>query len=1629
MKQGKIVAIVFMFIMLMVTQKLMAVYPLTRTYSVNPDSLHQIRAAAGLVVGEASDALITRYWETYTRTYRDEIPDPNDVQRDRSYTDSFGFEPQAIKAYTAVLNYENNSPQYSDDLDDIRNYLFTFPWEIYQNALRDSCYYPRFEPIPSPVPTEWDNEPQNDVTGEDEAWWQLTDYQRAREMSYNLILMSYLVDMLYYAHDRSDTTATAYTQFESILTNLNAHMIWIHTTFFNYGLPNSPANGWNNTGWNIYDLFVDWDNTGWNIYDLFVDGDSSITAPLGMCADNNGSGGGVYLPELANSVSRFHLICGLGYASILTGQDTFLNTFVKNEFKSSSSIPADTPYYGFNDYLTTNSGMFIGGLTYQNRFFYMSNLFLTALKRTKGINLYNSANDWNCDMIPRMVRYTLRRIDPELHHITFGDDWRYNGIQSNGVINPAMNHSIQIERGLLSFYYQNTDDPESRDNIRWYVSALKNSANNTSGDWPREIYEHDFASSFETVMNYQATTHGGPASVTTGGSLPSYISQGTYSNSESTILRSPTSSFSGYSASHMLVVNHENSFVPYHNNDDNTAFQFYLWGKPVIVEPGYVPYILGEAKYWDWYRSSFSQNLLLINPASPVREGKIDETEYLKKPADLVANFSLKYEDPMNFHSWPISWLTRIQETRPYYNKASKQFLLRNINSSGNDDTEHLRIHFEYNNSMSSAFEPTPANIGYDNEDNPCHVFRNFYKVSDKYFIVLDKAIFEETQSSNNEFRNQMNLLTQVRNSSGLFTASIRSFPDDGLPGVYQYTMTGPKNMFIAMGSSIAGVNSYSVSDPDSTKLAWTPHDWSSQGGIRIGSMQRLSITASSTNNQERFITLLYPSVNSDSYNPVTEAIHDNSGYRLAITEGIRKVFVSLCSGSTLVYPDEDYRFGTDGDFFVVDAEPDFSSIHDMILSNGSALTASPNVGSSFPAQDLFKSFSDGLDEVIASWKDGGLHVTFRTNQALYPKYKIRRCEVLPSQFFSKTEYGVEIHTVIDTTSSSRGTIADNVNTLAYDNQYFYVNYTWNDLSAAGLIDDNLVLVKATIPELNLNTDINIQGVVSIIGSITINNGASMEIYPNSSVTISGGVDISNHGTLTIDGGDSRSITLSNAGQPWKCITTYQEGTLICHNAIIAGASTGIQIRGTATITDNEIRDCRHGISIEKATPFTVIGNLIKQNTYGVMVSNNYSSSNTCFIEGNEVTQNGLGIVLYNSNTKIAQNDIHANTRGGLYLTRGSEPIVKDNNISFSESTTSTRPEITLESDSYPIIDDSRNDINADGLGYSLYYAFYTPTNKIKTLIARNNYWGSTDTHLIRNSIYPHLWDVVYEPFSMEPNTFFPHLGDNLFKQALAAEDSGEISLAKQLYSSIVATEPDSLYALQSLGRLTSIYSGSPSLLSELRCIYNIYTATCSDSILVKSAQIKNVMIDRFDGMYLQALQGYEDQLNLSATELDSLLCQLDITYTLQDMYYDDQAKGACTGMSYQSNGINITSIAEARLSIDRLWGKILEETENEDMNNAPVPTKFDVMNYPNPFNPSTTIAFSLPEEGVVRLSVYNIRGQKVRDLMNGSIDRGFHTVVWDGKDNGNCTVSSGLYFVRIDTGNRSVVKKIMMLK
>jgi hypothetical protein len=89
------------------------------------------------------------------------------------------------------------------------------------------------------------------------------------------------------------------------------------------------------------------------------------------------------------------------------------------------------------------------------------------------------------------------------------------------------------------------------------------------------------------------------------------------------------------------------------------------------------------------------------------------------------------------------------------------------------------------------------------------------------------------------------------------------------------------------------------------------------------------------------------------------------------------------------------------------------------------------------------------------------------------------------------------------------------------------------------------------------------------------------------------------------------------------------------------------------------------------------------------------------------------------------------------------------------------------------------------------------------------------------------------------------------------------------------------------------------------------------------------------------------------------------------------------------------------------------------------VPAVFELhQNYPNPFNPATTISFTLGKGGFTTLVVYNVLGQKVATLVSGNVAAGRHDVKFDAS-----TVSSGMYFYRLESGNLSSVKKMMLLK
>ncbi|MFA6541182.1 MAG: right-handed parallel beta-helix repeat-containing protein [Bacteroidota bacterium] len=94
-------------------------------------------------------------------------------------------------------------------------------------------------------------------------------------------------------------------------------------------------------------------------------------------------------------------------------------------------------------------------------------------------------------------------------------------------------------------------------------------------------------------------------------------------------------------------------------------------------------------------------------------------------------------------------------------------------------------------------------------------------------------------------------------------------------------------------------------------------------------------------------------------------------------------------------------------------------------------------------------------------------------------------------------------------------------------------------------------------------------------------------------------------------------------------------------------------------------------------------------------------------------------------------------------------------------------------------------------------------------------------------------------------------------------------------------------------------------------------------------------------------------------------------------------------------------------------------------------PSQFSLdQNYPNPFNPSTTISYAVPENGQrVKIEIYDITGQRVRELINTTQDAGEYRVTWDGLNDNGMRISTGVYIYRMSSGSFTSVKKMLMLK
>jgi hypothetical protein len=156
-------------------------------------------------------------------------------------------------------------------------------------------------------------------------------------------------------------------------------------------------------------------------------------------------------------------------------------------------------------------------------------------------------------------------------------------------------------------------------------------------------------------------------------------------------------------------------------------------------------------------------------------------------------------------------------------------------------------------------------------------------------------------------------------------------------------------------------------------------------------------------------------------------------------------------------------------------------------------------------------------------------------------------------------------------------------------------------------------------------------------------------------------------------------------------------------------------------------------------------------------------------------------------------------------------------------------------------------------------------------------------------------------------------------------------------------------------------------------------------------------------------------------------ICDIDANQTAEIIGGDNYGI-SILDLKYQCG--NLSAWSTFRSSVNRT-GNYDPTVDNEESNVNPFETSL-ISNYPNPFNPTTTISFNLSDNDAkypVSLSIYNVKGQLVNTLAKDQVKTGVNQVTWNGENHNNETVTSGVYFYKLHTNSKTQVKKMLLMK
>jgi tetratricopeptide (TPR) repeat protein len=608
-------------------------------------------------------------------------------------------------------------------------------------------------------------------------------------------------------------------------------------------------------------------------------------------------------------------------------------------------------------------------------------------------------------------------------------------------------------------------------------------------------------------------------------------------------------------------------------------------------------------------------------------------------------------------------------------------------------------------------------------------------------------------------------------------------------------------------------------------------------------------------------------------------------------------------------------------------------------------------------------------------------------------------------------------------------------------------------------------------------------GDITITGDVTIPNGMTLAIIPGTNIDVNSGKKITVQGTLIAEGTISKPITFDKSGSSkwWgikfedsaddnECILKYcnlqnASYAIYCYKASppiiycnINNNTTGIyKAYGTKQhdIFDNDIGyNSLGGVSLTNAS------SSINVRFYDNDVHHSSYVNFNCFnitigpsMHGNKFRNSSYnGINLYSTSPYLESNSIYDNNGYGIYCNNSSPELAYSYKPGKNVVAYNGSYGVYIDASSQPVLGNpypnGQNSYYSNN-SYDVYSLYPYPW-----IAAGDCYWGGSTP-----AVYGYVWTYPHRSTNPNPdphsllkliagttemgNTEGPFSTESdkdahkHYDLGYELEQKGNYDAALERYKFVISNYPETMEAEMSLTRILMCYHKTYRSSVALSYMETLSAEKADFRIGGKAlGHLTRQLVQ--DGNYKQALANCNSQ----AQRFNDSDIVKDALFTKWQIYFD--------GLKQEENAKIVMNEFEFSFPNDYLlvhmkaaMGEWTPEMEEKFMENLPkrkgdlpeqafvveIPVKYTLSgNYPNPFNPETTIKFGLPKESRVTIKIFNVLGQKVIKLMDKEKKAGYHQVRWDARNEFGKKVSAGVYLYRMQAGNYNKTMKMMLL-